>query len=60
MIFRFTKRKVAPATEAKIEALLDEIKDAIDRLNTIRGKYLRADAARELVDYLVLHQLQGF
>ena len=43
----------------KIEAILDEVKDEIDRLSAIRSKKQRQAAARDLVEYIQLHQLDG-
>jgi len=39
---------------------LDQIKDAIDRLNEIRSAKRRVEAARELIDYIELHHLSSW
>lgn len=39
--------------------LLNQIKDAIDRLAVIKSKRKRAEAARDLVEYIQLHHLDG-
>lgn len=52
---RNSARAIAKAADVATETLLDEIKDAIDRLHEIpEGR--RKDAARELIDYITLHQ----
>lgn len=43
----------------KTEKLLDEIKDEIDRLHEIKSTKQRHEAARDLVDYIKLHHLDG-
>lgn len=40
---------------AKYEALLDDIKDAIDTLHDIKSAKRRNEAARDLIDYIELH-----
>jgi hypothetical protein len=42
---------------SKIDTLLDEIKDEIDRLHEIASPKRRRDAARDLVEYIELHHL---
>lgn len=44
---------------ARIDTLIDEIKDEIDRLHEIASAKRRRDAARELVEYIQLHHLDG-
>jgi hypothetical protein len=44
---------------SKIDALLDEIKDEIDRLHEIASVKRTRDAARDLVEYIQLHHLDG-
>lgn len=44
-------------SESAIDALLDEIKDEIDRLHEIaKGK--RKEAAQDLIDYLTCHHVE--
>jgi hypothetical protein len=49
----------ATEVELKNEAFLDEIKDEIDRLHEIKSVKQRAEAARDLVEYIQLHYTQG-
>lgn len=44
---------------SKIDTLLDDIKDEIDRLHEIHSTKRTRDAARELVEYIQLHHLDG-
>lgn len=43
------------AKASKRDVLLDEIKDAIDRLHEIKAKRARGFAARDLIEYIELH-----
>lgn len=43
----------------KIDELLDEIKDEIDSLHDIASIKRRRDAARDLIEYIQLHHLDG-
>lgn len=45
----------APIASVVIDGLLDEIKDAIDRLHEIKNERQRRESAQELHDYLSLH-----
>lgn len=51
---RVEKKPRKLRTTEAIDALLDEIKDEIDRLDTVH-KRLRAEAANELIRYICLH-----
>lgn len=43
---------------AKIDTLIDEIKDAIDRLHEIANPKRKLDAAKDLIEYIQLHQVE--
>lgn len=43
---------------AKIDTLIDEIKDAIDRLHEIANPKRKLDAAKDLIEYIDLHHVQ--
>jgi cell fate (sporulation/competence/biofilm development) regulator YmcA (YheA/YmcA/DUF963 family) len=42
---------------AKIDTLIDEIKDEIDRLHEIANPKRKLEAARDLVEYITLHHI---
>lgn len=42
---------------AKIDILIDEIKDEIDRLHDIGNPKRKLEAARDLVEYITLHHI---
>lgn len=42
---------------AKIDILIDEIKDEIDRLHDIANPKRKIEAARDLIEYIELHHV---
>lgn len=42
---------------ARIDTLINEIKDEIDRLHDIANPKRRLEAARDLIEYIQLHQV---
>lgn len=44
---------------AKIDTLIDRIKDEIDRLHEIASPARKLEAARDLMEYINLHHLEG-
>ncbi len=53
-----TKRLAVPLKPAEIDALIDTIKDEIDRLHEISGPKRKLEAAKDLVDYITLHHIE--
>jgi hypothetical protein len=47
--------RIIKAGRNKTEKLLDEVKDAIDRLHEIKAAKARKAAAQDLAEYLALH-----
>lgn len=50
-----TKRKPRRWPSRRLERVLDEIKDSVDRLRDIPNIKQRDEAAKNLLDYLELH-----
>ena len=53
-----TKRLAVSLKTAEIAALIDTIKDEIDRLHEISGPKRKLEAAKDLVDYINLHHIE--
>lgn len=52
-------KAIANRAERRAETLVDEIKDEIDRLHDIGSPALRQASAKDLVEYIQLHHLDG-
>lgn len=53
------KKSQRRLSDERYAKLLDDIKDEIDTLHDIRAKKRRQKAARDLIEYIELHHLQG-
>lgn len=46
--------------QTKADELVDQIKDEVDRLEEIKSRKRRVEAARDLVEYITLHHITEY